>query len=326
MPRIPPQAVFFALLVLLLPGCGGNREDGVLLSSGHVEATDVRISPKVGGRILRLAAGEGDRVSSGQLLVRIDDVDIRIALKAVEAERAAAAADLSLKRAGSRPEEIAEAEAQAELARAELAGARRDFDRLEALFERGAATEKARDDARTRRDVTAKALEAAAARLERLRAGFRRQEIDAARARLQAADAEVARLRQQLDDASVKSPLSGIVTVKAAEPGEIVSPGETILVVTDLDNAWLTVYVDGPFLERIRLGQEVEVVTDAGEARAGRIIFIASRAEFTPKTVQTREERVKLVYKVKVGLDNRDGLFKPGMPAEARIPAAESLR
>jgi HlyD family secretion protein len=115
------------------------------------------------------------------------------------------------------------------------------------------------------------------------------------------------------------SPSAGIVTAATAEPGELLAAGSPIVVITDLASAWLNVYVDEPSLGRIRLGQPVEVRTDGGEVREGRITFIASQAEFTPKNVQTRDERVKLVFRVKVDLANEDGLFKPGMPAEARI-------
>ena len=139
-------------------------------------------------------------------------------------------------------------------------------------------------------------------------------------------EARIAQLEQQLagrHHRRARSP--GVVTEKVAEPGELLQVGSPLCVITDLANAWLTVYVAEPDLGRIRLGQEAEVTTDDGQTRKGKITFIASQAEFTPKNVQTRDERVKLVYKVKVGLDNQDGLFKPGMPAEARLQAAETV-
>jgi HlyD family secretion protein len=122
-------------------------------------------------------------------------------------------------------------------------------------------------------------------------------------------------------DAVIASPAPGVVTSKIAEEGELLPAGATIAVVTRLDDPWLTVYVAEPDVPRIRIGQEAEVVTDDGQSRTGRVTFIASKAEFTPTNVQTRDERVKLVFKVKIGLENHDGLFKPGMPAEARILA-----
>ena len=113
------------------------------------------------------------------------------------------------------------------------------------------------------------------------------------------------------------------MTEKLAEKGELASRGTGLVVVTDLPNAWLNAYVAEPDVPRLRIGQDAEVATDSGDERRGRLTFIASRAEFTPKNVQTKDERVKLVFRIKVALENGDGLFKPGMPATARLqPAA----
>lgn len=309
------------VIAIAVAACGGRKEDGPIAASGHVEATDVRVSSKVGGRLKELPLKEGDRVSPGQVVARIDTVDLRLALDAGLAERDQAKADLALKVAGERKEDIARAEALAARAEADLEGARKEFRRMQGLLDSGSGTVKSRDDALTRRDLAARTLDAEKERLRRLKAGFRKEEIDAARARLAAGEARIAQLRQQIADAAVASPLAGIVTEKIAEAGELVAAGAPLLVVTDLADAWLTIYVAEPDLGRIRIGQEVEVVTDDGQKRNGRITYISPKAEFTPKNVQTRDERVKLVYKVKVGLENGDGLFKPGMPAEARIPA-----
>jgi HlyD family secretion protein len=132
----------------------------------------------------------------------------------------------------------------------------------------------------------------------------------------------MAQLDQQLLDAAITSP--GVVTEKLAEAGEAAPGRRPLCVISNLRDAWLTIYVGEPDLARIRIGQDAEVLTDDGQTRKGRVTFVAAQAEFTPKNVQTRDERVKLVYKVKVGLDNADGLFKPGMPAEARLRAAST--
>jgi HlyD family secretion protein len=311
-------------LVLVLPGlaaCGRGSDPSLIVASGHVEATDVRVSTKIGGRLERLPVMEGDTVKSGQELAAIETIDLDLALQQARAEREQAAAELRLRRAGARKEDIAELEDEIKGVEADLAGAQRDLERMQALLDRGSGTTKARDDDRTRREVLAARLAAMKQSLARLRSGSRPEEIDAAKARVAAAEARIAQLDQQVQDARVKSPLDGVVTEKIAEAGEILQAGSPLVVVTDLESPWLTVYVAGPDLGRIRLGQEAEVVTDDGQSRKGRLTFIASQAEFTPKNVQTRDERVKLVYKVKVGLENADGLFKPGMPAEARLRA-----
>jgi HlyD family secretion protein len=307
---------------LLVVSCGGGNDNGRILASGHVEATEVRVATKVGGTLEHLAVDEGDIVEAGREIARIDTVDTRLALESAKAERALARAELRLRLAGAREEDIREAQAQLAKAEADLAGARRDLERMEGLLEAGSGTAKARDDARTHRDVAAAAVEAARERLRRLEAGFRPEEKDAARARVQAADARIAQLEQQLDDAVIRSPVGGVVTDRLSDQGELTAPGTGIVVVTDLENAWLNAYIPEPDLGRIRLGQEAEVVTDDGQIREGRVTFVASRAEFTPKNVQTRDERVKLVYRIKIALDNDDGLFKPGMPAEARLEPA----
>jgi HlyD family secretion protein len=315
--------LFWVFAALSAAACGKSEEAGVIAASGHVEATEVRLSAKVPGHVEAMAVQEGDAVAAGQEIARIDVTDTRLALAAASAERAQADAELRLRLAGSRREDVAEAEAQVQRARADLRGAEEDLARMEKLLKSGSGTDKARDDARTRRDVAAANLEAAGERLRKLQAGSRPEEKDAARARVAAADARIAQLRQQVEDAVVRSPVAGVVTEKLAERGELLARGAGLAVVTELARPWLTVYLPEPELGRIRLGQEAEVVTDAGQRRTGRVTFVSPQAEFTPKNVQTADERAKLVYRLKISLDNADGVFKPGMPAEARLrPAA----
>jgi HlyD family secretion protein len=317
MSRHEHKIAFLLALVALLAACEKAASDGRIVTSGHVEATEVRVSTKIGGTLLSRAVDEGDAVEVGSEIARIETVDLDLALAAAKAERAQAAADLRLRQAGYREEDIAEAEAQVVQAEADLEAAQKDLDRMEGLLASGSGTAKSRDDALARNDVAKARLRAAREQLHKMRAGFRVEEIDAAAARLEAADARIAQLRQNIRDAVIVSPTSGIVTAKTAEPGELLAPGSPIVVITDLADTWLNVYVGEPSLGKIRLGQEAEVRTDGGEVRTGHVSFIASQAEFTPKNVQTQDERVKLVYKVKIALANEDGLFKPGMPAEA---------
>jgi HlyD family secretion protein len=305
--------------VVVLTGCHRGPDSTTIVASGHVEATDVRVSTKVGGRLESFVIREGDKVASGQEVAQIDTTDARLLLRQARAEREQAAAELRLRLAGARREDVAELEAQVGQDAADLAGADRDLARMQGLLDRGSGTTKARDDAKTKREMSVERLAARNQALARMRSGSRAEEIDAARARVASTEARIAQLEQQIEDATVKSPVSGVVTEKIAEAGETLQPAAGLCVITNLDDAWLTVYVAEPDLARLRLGEDVEVKTDDGQTRRGKITFVASRAEFTPKNVQTRDERVKLVFKVKVGLDNKDGLFKPGMPAEARI-------
>ena len=324
-----------ALTVVAVSACRSDTPPDRIRVSGHVEATEVRVAAEVGGRLVDLRVAEGDRVEAGNALARLDVRDTELALARAEAERAHAEAQLQLLRAGSRREDITQASAHhqaaaAEIAAAdaELAAAEEDLRRYESLLKANAGSRKQRDDARARRDVARSRLQAAreraqagAAALARLESGARPQEILAAQARLAGADAQIATLRKQLDDATVEAPIPGIVTERLVEVGEIVAPRAPLLVLTDLDHAWANVFVDEPFVPRLRLGQPSSVFTDAGGPPVpGRVTFISPRAEFTPRNVQTADDRSRLVYRVKIAVDNSEGILKQGMPVEAELP------
>jgi HlyD family secretion protein len=296
------------------------------------------VAPEVGGRLLEVKVDEGERVSAGDVIARLDTADAELALRRAEAERAQAEAQLSLLRAGSRPEDIRQAQAQMQAAQADVKAAQADADaaaadveRFESLLRANAGSVKQRDDAVTRRDVAqARArgaqdrAQAAADTLARVRAGARPQEIAAARARVAALDAQIATVRKTVDDAIVTAPTGGVVTSKILHTGEMAAPRAPIVVVTDLDHAWANVYVDERLVPQLKMGQAVTLVTDAGQRLNGTITFISPKAEFTPRNVQTAEERSKLVYRIKVTADNREGVLKPGMPVEADLGTARS--
>ncbi|MEJ2582241.1 MAG: HlyD family efflux transporter periplasmic adaptor subunit, partial [Acidobacteriota bacterium] len=249
---------------------------------------------------------------------RIETIDAEHQLARARANAEAADAQLRLLLAGTRAEDLRRAEDQLAQSQAELDAARRDLDRLAGLAERGTATEKSRDDAATRLEVAERSVAAARAQLDKLVAGPRRQEIEAARAQRASAEAMVAAVQQQISDATVVAPSDGIITSRIAEPGEVLPPGATIAVLTDIGRPWLTVWIDEPSLSQVTLGQRVTVHIDGtDESFEGAVSFISSVAEFTPKNVQTPDERAKLVFRIKVRLDNPKGIFKPGMPADA---------
>lgn len=324
MKRSLPLVVLAALSVVF---CRAEAKSTDIIAAGHVEATDVHVSAKVGGRLLEAPFKEGDTVKTGDVVAKLRTTDAELAVNQAKADRGQATADLSLRLAGARKEDIAEAEAQIRGTEADIAGAQLDLDRMEGLLARGSGTTKARDDAKTRRNVLDAKLAAQKQMLARLRSGSRAEEIQGSRARVGSLDARIAQLEQQITDATLVSPADGIVTSRIAEPGEELQVGSPICVITKLSEAWLTVYVSDLDLARIRIGQEATVKTDGGQTRKGKLTYIASKAEFTPKNVQTRDERVKLVYRLKIGLDNADGFFKPGMPAEATfVPVAPAAQ
>jgi len=318
------------LLILLVPwtvniGCRKEAGSGRIHASGHIEATEVRLAAKVGGRLLEARLEEGDEGSEGEVVARLDTVDAEHRLAQARADAGAADARLRLLLAGTRAEDLRRAEDQLAQAQAELDAARRDYERLAGLAERGTATEKARDDAATRRDIAERAVAAARSQVEKLVAGPRRQEIEAARAQRAAAEARVAAVEQQIVDATVTAPRAGVITRRVAEPGEVLRAGATIAVLTDIARPWLTVWIDEPNLSRVDLGDPVEVRVDGSDRSfEGIVTFISPVAEFTPKNVQTPDERAKLVFRVKVALDNRDGVFKPGMPGDAFFADADA--
>jgi HlyD family secretion protein len=322
------------IAVALTAACAEEPPTDRLRASGHVEATETRIAPDVGGRLLTLTVREGDRVEAGQVLMTLDTRDARLAIDRARAERAAADAQLRLVQAGARVEDIAQAQSQIETARAELSAARAELDaseqdlaRFESLLANNSGSRKQRDDAATRRDVARERVASAESRVKtaqeahaKLLAGARAEEVEAARARVTAATAQIATLQKGVTDATLKSPVSGIVTEKLVEVGEIIAARAPALVVVDLDRAWADVFVPEPAIPQIKIGQAATVFTDdGGPGIAGTIGYISPKAEFTPRNVQTAEERSKLVYRVRINVDNKDGVLKQGMPVEAEI-------
>ena len=321
------------LIVCMAAGCGRGSGTEPPRASGYVEATEVGVSAEVGGRVIEMKAIEGARVAAGDVIARLDTADTELALRRAQAERAQAEAQLALLRAGSRAEDVRQAGAQAQSAEADVRGAQAeleaaaaDLERFEGLLRANAGSVKQRDDARTRRDVAASRVRAAQERaraatdgLAKVRAGARPQEIDAARARVAAIDAQIASLQKSAGDAVVKAPVPGVVTAKLLDAGEMAAPRTPLAVITDLDHAWANVYVDERLVPTLKIGQPAAILTDAGQRLAGTISFISPRAEFTPRNVQTAEERSKLVYRVKITVDNREGILKPGMPVEAEL-------
>ena len=341
-PRTPTRArIFLAAAVACACACAPMPPADHVRVSGQVEATDVQVAAQVGGRLLELRVAEGDRLKAGDVVARLDAADAQLAMARARADREQADAQLRLLLAGARVEDIRQAEAQlatteteVRAADAELAAAQADVDRFEALLASNSGSRKQRDDAVTRSDV-AKAraqgardrVRAAREAVARLRAGSRREEIDAARARVAAAAAQIATWDKAIADATVTAPIAGIVADTLADVGELLQPRAAIVVLTDLDHVWANVYVDEPAVPRLRLGQPATLFTDAGgPGLAGTVSYISSKAEFTPRNVQTAEDRSKLVYRVKVSVDNAAGTLKVGMPVEAEIPFAADAR
>jgi len=321
------------LLLPLLAACQRAAPSDTARATGYVEATDVRVAAKVPGRVETVSVAEGARVEAGAVLVTLSTTDADLALRRARAERDQASALLKLTAAGPRVEDVRQAEAQLAAATAErqaaevdLAAARLDEARFEQLIRSRAGSQKQYDDAVGRRTLMEARVKAAADRtaaaragLDRISAGSRPEEIAAARARVAVVDAQIAALERDRAETSIVAPMAGVVGSRFVEPGELVAVGTPLILLLDLDRAWASVYVEEPIVPRLKVDQAVTVITDAGDRLPGRVSFIASRAEFTPRNVQTADERAKLVYRVKVTVDNRQGILKPGMPVEVDL-------
>lgn len=335
MTQMMQTATPIAITVLAFAiGCAAPAPTDRIRVSGHVEATEVRLAPDAGGRVLTLTVKEGDRVQPGQTVLTLDPRDVELAIDRARAEQASAESQLRLVQAAARPEDIRQAESQIVTAGAdqsaaasELAAAEQDLARFESLLTANSGSRKQRDDAATRRDVARDRVAAAGSRvrtaeatLARIRAGARREEVDAARARVTVVGTQITTLHKNLADTTLVSPVGGVVTEKLVEVGEMIAPRAPAIVVVDLDHAWADVFVPEPVVPLLRIGQSATIFTDAGGAGlTGSIAYVSPKAEFTPRNVQTSEERSKLVYRIRISVDNTDGVLKQGMPVEAEI-------
>jgi HlyD family secretion protein len=295
------------LAVLALAGCGGDSRN-IIEASGTIEGTDITISAELAGKILAVRVDEGSQVRPGDTLVIIDDTEYRLQLLQAEANLASFASAYRLAMEGSREEDIAQADAAFRAAQA-------DFRRMKELLATSSVTQKQYDDAEAR-------YVAADQTYRKLKSGLRPEEITGARVRKDYAAAQAALLKKKVRDCVIVSPAAGTVTLRAVEPGELVTMGMSVVRLTYLEKVKLTIYASTAEVGKIRLGQEARVRIDSfekGKDVSGRVIYISPTAEFTPKNVQTKEERSKLVFGVRIEIPNPDGSLKPGLPADARI-------
>lgn len=352
--------------------------------SGNLELTLVDLSFKTAGRMTELNVREGDVVKKGDIIARLDAVQLdhqkerdtaavlgaqsnyEQLMTSIAYQRATIDSDIAARQAelnqaqshldellaGSRIQEIQQAEAAVKEARAQLDWAKLDWERAQTLYKNTDISTSQFDQARTKFSTSNAVVEQAEQRLALVKEGPRKEEIAAARAavaraqaavklseanrielqrkeqELSARKAEVERTRAQvgitnaqLTDTVIVAPIDGVVLVKSAEAGEVVAAGTTIVTIGDVGHPWLRAYISETDLGRVKLGQKAKLTTDSYKDKSyeGKISFIASDAEFTPKQIQTKEERVKMVYRIKVDVDNSSGDLKNNMPVDAVI-------
>lgn len=317
------RGIFLGIATLALVAvfsCSRGKDE--LSASGTIEATEVKVSSSVQGRLVETEATEGAVIAAGDALAKIDPEYYRLQAGLAKAGVELARAQLDLLERGARSEDLAQAEAALASADESLALARSDATRMRELEASGSATRRQREDAEARLSSATAAREAADQNLKKLQALARPEEIRAAEARVEQAKWNADIADKALADCEINAPVSGILTARLAEVGELAGAGTGIALISDLSRLSLKIYLPETEIGRISLGAKAEVSVDSfpGRIFPGEISYISPRAEFTPKNVQTKDERAKLVYAVKIELGDGEGALKPGMPADARFP------
>jgi HlyD family secretion protein len=311
-----------ALAAAGLAGCQSGP--GPFGGSGTIELRESRLGAQVPGIVLSVAVEEGDSVLPGETLLVQDTLPRAIARDEARSTAMAAQAQWQQVARGSRAEDISQALAQQQAARAQADGAADNFRRTQGLAAQGAATPAQLDAARTQLDATQATFKALQATASRLVKGSRVEEITRARAQWDQAQDALRAAQDQLDRSIVRAPIGPkgkwIVTERLAEPGEMVEPGGQVLSLADPGRADLKIYLSEKSVAQVKIGQKAEVFLDSDPAQSVPAVVsdVAEEAEFTPKNVQTAGERAKLVYAVTLRVQN-DGHLKSGMPAVGRV-------
>jgi HlyD family secretion protein len=325
----PVKRILLAVLLLgILVALGvwffwGNEKNNhhVLRLSGHIEATETDLGFKVPGKIAAIYFQEGQEVKAREVVAELESHDLGEEVKAAQARLEAARANLAKLEAGYRPQEVREAQAAVAQAQADYDDKAKDFHRMQNLFERKTVSASTRDKSEAAYLMAQEALRRARENYDLLKSGYRQEDIEAGRADFRQAEASLKLAQTRLGYATITSPVTAVVLARPVEPGHVAAVGATVLTLGDLDQAYFEGYIPETDLARVRYGQKAEVTTDTypGKRYPAWVSYIAAKAEFTPKSVETFKERVTLVYRTKIRVENQSHELKPGMPAEAVI-------
>jgi len=309
------------LLLLFLTSCGSNNSLKSIEASGTIESTNLVVSSRTSGNILKINFNEGDKVNASDTIIVIDHEMLDLQLQQAIAGKDAAEAQLNLMLRGARQEEIIQAEQNLNQAKVNFETAERDKIRMENLYKSRSVTQKQYEDAVSKYELMNAQYTAAQENFNKVKKIFRQEEIDQARANFNKAIAGVELLNKNIRDSYVISPIGGFLVKSFVEIGESVSPMSSLFKVSDLEVVELIIYVSTEELGYVKLGQEAEVTIDSYKDKVyeGKVTYISPEAEFTPKNIQTKDERTKLVFSVKITIPNNDYELKPGMPADAEI-------
>ncbi|MCK6605202.1 MAG: efflux RND transporter periplasmic adaptor subunit [Ignavibacteriaceae bacterium] len=306
---------------LILAGCSNSDSRNSIEVNGTLESTEVTLSAQSAGEIINLMTDEGLKVSEGDTLIMIDNSSLLLQLQRAEAlvEISKAQYDLLVK--GARSEDLKIVEEQFNQASYNYEQAKRDKERGDNLVKTGSITQKQYEDLKLRLEVASSQYTSAKNNLEKIKNIARPEEVRQAAAKLKEATANAEIIKNAIGKTYVVSPISGVVVKKFINRGEVVNMLTSLIKISDLSSLDLIVYIRGEDLGLVKLGQKAELEIDSypGRKYEGNITYISSEASFTPKNIQTKDERTKLVYKVKVKVNNPAGELKDGMPADAKI-------
>ena len=321
-PRVIAPVVLLtvgALLWWLYGRAGRNRE---VTASGTIEATESQLGFAIGGQIVRLPVQEGQAVKAGELLGELDSAETLARLAQWRAQARVAKAQLVELQRGSREEEVAQARAQVVAAEQTAGDAARELARIKTLADRELVSRQAYDQAQVTSQVAAARLDQARAQLALVEKGPRQETIEAQNALFLAAEAQVQAAEAAAAHIRLYAPVDGIITIRYHEPGETVGAGVPVVALLDPNDRWVRIYVAENRIGQVSLGEHARITSDSwpDSTFAGEVEFISPQAEFTPRNVQTTEERVRLVYAVKVRITGDSGLrLKPGTPADVAL-------
>lgn len=316
-----PLIAVTALLAIYMSQQASLPDPNTILLSGNIEVTEIDISFKIPGRMIKRLASEGARIEKDSEVAMIEPEELKQEVLLRKAELEATEAALRELKEGYLPEEIAQANAKLQQAKANFLRLRADYDRQKTLFDGDVISNREFDMSSSAYEVAKAKVVEANEKLALLKRGIRKEKIAQAAANVSKAKQALALAKTRLGYSKIYSPINGYVISDNVQDGEYVSPGTPVVTVANLEDVWLRAYVDEKDLGKIKLGQEVKISVDSYPDKfyLGRVTFISSEAEFTPKNVQTEKERVKLVYRVKISVPNENLELKPGMPADGII-------
>ncbi len=318
------KKLFLVLLMMsvgLFWGCGNGTGKDKIKASGDIEATNVNVGAKVGGQVTSLLFHEGDKVKEGDTLMTIDHDLLSIQLRQAEAGVEAARAQLELLKQGARTEDVKQAEDVLKQSKVNFDLAKLDYDRNKKLADANSITKQQFDNVAAKFEIAQSQYNSAKENLRKIKNLARPEEIKQAQANLDRQIAGADLLKKNISDSYVTAPISGFVVKKFVEAGESVAPMSSLVMISNLDYVDLVIYVSETDLGKVKLGQNADVSVDSFKDKVfkGKVTYISPQAEFTPKNIQTQDERTKLVYAVKIHIHNPSYELKDGMPADATV-------